>query len=113
MTKKKTHRGRLQAQGGGLEASETWEQGEPLSKKAGLSLLEKLRAKLSFREQQLRKRPFEEAERFIRQADGVDAPLRKTFRNRKTKDVRVDIEVWGGTAFVSIILILILLWKFL
>ena len=38
MTKKKTHRGRLQAQGGGLEASETWEQAEPLSKKAGLLL---------------------------------------------------------------------------
>jgi hypothetical protein len=109
MVKKHKHRGRLQAQGGGLEASETWEQEKPLSRKDGLSLLSKLKGKLSARERALRKRPFEEAERFIEQAQGVDAPLRKTFRNRKTRDVRVDIEVWGDTAFVSFILI----WKFL
>lgn len=110
MAKQAKHRGRLQAQGDGLEASETWEQMEPLSKDHGLSLLEKLKHKISSKDQQQRVRQFEEAKRFIEQTQGgVDAPLRKTFRNRKTKDVRVDIEVWSGTAFFSLIFILILL----
>ncbi|MGK0366830.1 MAG: hypothetical protein ACI85O_003907 [Saprospiraceae bacterium] len=39
----KKHRGRVQAQGGGLEKSESWSQDEPLSKEDGLSLLEKLK----------------------------------------------------------------------
>lgn len=38
MTKKKTDRALLQVQGGELEASETWEQVEPLSKKQRLFL---------------------------------------------------------------------------
>ena len=35
----KPHRGRIQAQGGGLEKSESWSQDKPLSAKQGLSLL--------------------------------------------------------------------------
>jgi hypothetical protein len=35
------HRGRIQAQGENLEASESWAQNEPLTKNAGLKLLEK------------------------------------------------------------------------
>ncbi len=114
MGKKRAHRGRIQAQGDGLEESETWHQEEPLSRSDGLSLLRKLKDRLSADEQEKRDRPFREAKRFIEQAQGgVDAPLRKTFRNRKTKDVRVDIEVWSGTAFITIVLLLLLLWRIL
>ena len=112
MAKKKRHRGRIQAQGGGLEESESWSQEEPLTKEEGLGLLDRLWKKLGPEDQELRKKPFEDAERFIKNVEGgVDAPIRKTFRNKKTKDVRVDIDVWSGTAFFSIIiLILLLLW---
>ena len=109
---KQTHRGRLQAQGGGIEESESWAQEEPLTKQQGLSLLRRLRERLRPGDRELRERPFEEAERFIEQSEGgVDAPVRRSFRNRKTRDVRVDIEVWGGTAFICITLIItIVLW---
>ncbi|MEQ8704175.1 MAG: hypothetical protein RIC19_09665 [Phaeodactylibacter sp.] len=112
---RKAHRGRIQAQGGGLEASESWSQTEPLSKEKGLSLLKRLRNKLSPEDQALRERPFEEAGRFINQTEGgIDAPVRKSFNNRQRRSIRVDIEVWSGTAFVSIILIItIVLWRLL
>jgi len=45
MADKQPHRGRLQAQGDGLESSECWNQEEPLTKEKGLSLLERLRKK--------------------------------------------------------------------
>lgn len=112
MSDKPKHRGRIQAQGGGLEASESWSQEEPLSKEAGLSLLSRLFGRLSDRDRALREQPYQEASRFIEQVDGgIDAPLRRTFQNRKTRDVRIDIEVWGGIAFISFTLIAILLWK--
>jgi len=112
MSEKKKHRGRFQAQGDGLEASETWNQKEPLTKRKGLTLLNKLRNKLSDKDRELREKQFKDAERFINGSKGgVDSPLRQTFKNRKTKDARVDIEVWSGSAFVSLLaLILLLLW---
>lgn len=113
MAKKKAHRGRIQAQGNDLEASESWHQKEPLSKEEGLDLLNRLRNKLSSQDRNIRKKQFKDAERFIRGVEGgIDAPLKKTFQNYKTKgNVRVDIEVWSGSAFLTIIiLILIGLW---
>lgn len=112
MAKKKAHRGRIQAQGGGLEASETWHQEEPISKQRGLSLLQRLRKSLSAKDQDLRDKQFKDAERFIKGVEGgVDAPIRRTFQNYKTRDVRVDIEVWSGKAFVTIIIFIIIgLW---
>lgn len=43
------------------------------------------------------------AERFILQAgrnNGVDAPVSKTFKVKGTKDLRIDIEVISGKAFI-------------
>lgn len=112
MAKKKAHRGRIQAQGGGLEASESWHQEEPLTKQKGLSLLQRLKNRLSAKDRELRNKQFEDAERFIKGVDGgVDAPIRRTFQNYKTQDIRVDIEVWSGRAFVTIIILIIIgLW---
>jgi len=72
-----------------------------LTKSSGLALLENLWNKLSKRAQKDRKEQFDSARRFIENVDGgVDAPLGKSFVNRKKRGVRVDIEVLAGTAFV-------------
>lgn len=109
----KKHRGRIQAQGGGFEDSVSWSQDEPLTKKEGLSLLARLLSKIPKKEREIRTQQFEEAKRYIENVDGgIDAVKKKTFRNRKTRDVRVDIEVLGGTAFLSIIVLLLLALKY-
>ncbi len=109
---RKKHRGRIQAQGGGLEASETWNQDDPLTKQQGQNLLDRLKNKLSPEAREQRRKPFEDAERFIAGArGGLDAPQRRSFLGPQGKGIRVDIEIWGGTAFIAlIILILVAIW---
>ncbi len=109
---KKKHRGRIQAQGGGLEVSERWNQDEPLTKQQGKSLLDLLKSRLSPQEQEQRRKSFEDAARFIDGAQGgLDAPQRRSFLSTQGKGLRVDIEIWGGTAFIAlIILILVAIW---
>jgi hypothetical protein len=88
----KQHRGRLQAQGGDTEKSEGWSQDDPLTKEEGLSLLAKLWEQLTKREQKERTKQFDSARRFIENVEGgIDAPLGKSFLNRKKRSVRVDI----------------------
>lgn len=100
----KKHRGRFQAQGGGIEKSESWAQDEPISKTDGLSLLEKLWNKLTQKERDIREKPYEDAKRYVENVDGgIDAVVKKSFKNRRTKDVRIDVEVLGGTAFLMIL----------
>lgn len=107
----KKHRGRIQAQGEGVEKSVSWAQDEPLTKAEGLSLLDRLKKLLTKKEFERRERPFEDAKRYIQQVDGgADAVKKKSFRNRKSKDARVDIEILGGTAFVSVVLIILVLY---
>lgn len=60
MTKK--HRGRIQAQGNGVEKSVTWSQDEPLSREQGKTLLQQLKGQLSAKEHAERA---EQAERYI------------------------------------------------
>jgi hypothetical protein len=109
----KKHRGRFQAQGGGTEKSESWSQDEPLSKEEGYALLEKLKNSLTDKELSLREKQFDDAQRYVENVNGgIDATIKKTFRNRKTKDVRVDIEVLAGRAFISIVLIFVFWYLF-
>lgn len=99
------HRGRIQAQGGNLEESEAWSQDKPLTLEEGLILLEKLKEKLPNKELLLRQTAFDKAKDFIEQAGengGIDAQVSKTFRVKGTRDIRVDIEVIKGTAFLRI-----------
>ena len=101
----KKHRGRIQAQGGGIEESESWAKDSPLTVSEALNYLENLKDKLSKTEYELRAKEFEKAEKFIRQAGengGVDAKVSKTYKVKGTKDIRIDIEVISGTAFVKI-----------
>jgi len=103
MSKIDNHRGRIQAQGEGFDDSESWSQEEPPTTKEGLSFLQKLINKIPKPEFLKRKKEFQKAEKFIKQAGqngGVDAKVSKTYRKKGTKDIRVDIEVQKGTAFV-------------
>lgn len=100
----KIHRGRFQAQGNGLEESESWAQDKPLSISKALFLLRSLAAKLNLNDFTKRKKAFEKAEEFVNNASengGVFAVKKKTFKVKGSKDERVDIEVLGGKAFVK------------
>jgi hypothetical protein len=107
---RKEHRGRIQAQGGGLEASENWAQDEPLTADEGRSLLQRLKAKLSRKERKQRKHHLKKLEDLIDRAEdtgGLHAHFSKSFQDDES-DVRVDIEVLGGTAFICAVLAIIL-----
>ncbi len=102
---KKTHRGRLQAQGGRIEESVSWNQDEPPTRAEALDMLQELEHKLLPREQQLRASSFIKAKGFINNAaikNGVDAQVHKSFKVKGTKDARIDIEVISGKAFVEV-----------
>ncbi|MCB1194199.1 MAG: hypothetical protein KDK90_27435 [Leptospiraceae bacterium] len=113
------HRGRIQAQGDGLEESVSWSQDLPITAKDSLKLLEELKNKIPKHELKRRKQAFDKAEKFVLRVEennGVDAPVSKTFKIKDTKDVRVDIEVIKGKAFISSIIIIfvsISLWIYL
>lgn len=107
---RKEHRGRIQAQGGGLEASESWSQDKPLTADKGRSLLQRLKAKLSRKERRERKQHLKKAEDLIDRAEtsgGLHAHFSKSFQDDES-DIRVDVEVLGGTAFICAVLAIIL-----
>jgi hypothetical protein len=98
------HRGRIQAQGEGCEESEAWAQNEPPDTDTGLELLEALKKKLSPSQTNKRKKSFDDAEKFIKQAGkngGVAAKVSKTFKVKNSADARIDIEVIKGIAFID------------
>jgi hypothetical protein len=100
------NRGRLQAQGGGVEESETWAQDAPLPLPDGHKKLERLREKLRPAEQRMRTEAFTEATQFIDHVatiGGAEAGTKKSFPQKARRDHRrVDIEVHKGKAFVQI-----------
>ena len=98
------HRGRIQAQGNGVEKSENWSQDDPLTAIQGLTLLNDLSQQLTKQELEDREYGLRKAEIFIENAaenGGVNTLMKKTFKTPKTKDTRIDIEVLGGTAFIQ------------
>lgn len=97
------HRGRIQAQGGGLEASVPWSQAKPPTTAQGLAMLNALKTQLTAKQVKERSFGFARAEKFIinaGKAGGVSAPVSRTFLTPGEKHIRVDIEVITGTAFV-------------
>jgi hypothetical protein len=91
---------RLQAQGGGLEESVTFNQGMPVTADQALLGLEGLRGKLSRGDLRTRDQAFERAAAFIGSvaAAGGTGPTSRSFTNRgvRGKDARVDVEVLRG-----------------
>ena len=88
-----------------------------LTKRDALNLLDKLKGKLKPADIEKRKRSFKKAEGLIKGAeDGIDAVRKRSFYDdTERRDIRVDVEVLGGKAFVTIIILIILLaaWKIL
>ncbi len=99
----KDNRGRIQAQGDKLEESESWAQEEPPTKTEGINMLQSLMRKLSKKDRELRKIPYNKAVKFIENAaenGGVYATVFKSFYIKDTEKERIDIEVRQGIAFV-------------
>lgn len=107
----KAHRGRFRAQGGGVEESESWNQDQPLNKSQALHLLTRLKARLPEKKRDEREKAFQQAEKYIQQAEGgIDAQKLKSFySDKKDRRIRVELEILSGRAFVTIIFLLILL----
>jgi hypothetical protein len=103
-SKKETvHRGRIQAQGNGLEESIAWAADSPPTMNDGLKMLEELKNKIPEKEAKIRENEFEKAKHYIEEAGkngGVQALENISFKNRRTKDSRVDIEIQKGNAFI-------------
>lgn len=97
------HRGRIQAQGGGIEKSRAWAQQDALTLHEGLDLTTALENSLDAFELQVRQRGFANLRRFMQQANqhgGVPAPVRQSWGVPQDRDRRVDLEVHMGVAFV-------------
>ena len=96
------HRGRIQAQGENLEASESWAQDEPLTKQDGLELLQKLKNKIPKKEADIREIAFFKAEQFIKQGPHyvIVGTVSRSFAVKGTIKERIDIEIQKGTAFI-------------
>lgn len=105
MSDKVTHRGRIQAQGGGVETSQPWEQNTPLTRSQALDLMDRLEQSLKPKERAARELALQQARAFIEKAaraGGVTAPVSRShpiYRKEKG-DIRIDIEVITGSAFV-------------
>jgi hypothetical protein len=97
------HRGRIQAQGGGTEKSESWAQSTPPTESEMLQMCDNLDTQLTDREKRERAQPMAQLRRFIHsaaQGGGVSASIRKSWLKRGSKDVRIDLEVIKGMACV-------------
>lgn len=103
---KPAHRGRFQAQGGGIEESVAWAQENPPTVAEGLSMLLELSNLLTPAERQKRSELFQKAREFVENAGrqgGIDAAVSKSWTARGRGGIRVDLEVWLGKAFVNAI----------
>lgn len=100
------HRGRIQAQGGGIEKSVAWARDNPPSEREMLSFCDELEDKLTDSEKRDREQPLASLRDFIRRAaraGGITAspqPFQKSFLKRGSRDIRVDLEVQKGMACV-------------
>jgi len=96
------HRGRIQAQGENIEASESWSQNKPPTKNDGLSMLEKLKNKIPKREAKKRESAFKKAGKFIKQGphEVIVVPISRIFLVKDAYKDRVDIEIHKGEAFI-------------
>jgi hypothetical protein len=98
------HRGRFQAQGGGLEKSSAWGQGTPPTVAQGLTMVSTLYASLSRTEQRDRATAYAQITRWIskRPPGGVYAEYKDSWpKPALPGGIRIDIEVLAGYAFLA------------
>jgi hypothetical protein len=100
-----SHRGRWQAQGGGLQADQPWSLSAPLTLSHGLQLLDNLEASLTPKQRRERSVGFEQARIFATRAASAggltisSGVYKRSFPNGATK--RVDLDIFKGTAFIA------------
>jgi hypothetical protein len=97
------NRGRFQAQGGGIQESEPWDEESPLPSRSGRRLLTDLKYRLNKEEYLMRKEAVEKAHRFITNASPMGVgPTKQSWPQPPRRDQRrVDIEVQSGRAFLG------------
>lgn len=95
------HRGRIQAQGGGVEESEPWASYDIPYKSDGYIMVEDLKVKLSNGALKQRRQAFDKVEKFIDRAPacGWDVSTQSYPGCPPNRDVRVDVEIKKGKAF--------------
>jgi hypothetical protein len=101
------HRGRIQAQGAGIEESRSWAQDTPLLATDALDMVAEIETALPASERAFREVAFQKARDCIRSAavaGGITPdrrPWKKSYPQPPRGDRRrVDLEIWAGTAFV-------------
>ena len=98
-------RGRVQAQGGGIEESVPWAQMFPPTESEGHRILDVLHDRLTPAEQRYREQAFEQAHQLVRRAAATIGGMpvdKKSFPFPPRRDRRrVDVEVQLGIAFVA------------
>lgn len=104
MRRNSLNRGRFQAQGNRLEESRSWDMEIVPTKTDGTSYLNELKNKLSSTEYRLRKTCFEKARNWVEGAPSngyvVVTTVKTSFKpSPPIKDIRVDGELFSGTAF--------------
>lgn len=93
------HRGRIQAQGGGVEKSVSWNRQTPPTESEMMAMVRELEAKLTPAEKRAREVAFEQLRRLIRAAAqaGTGLPvLRRSYPFPAIRGIRVDLEVLKG-----------------
>ena len=98
------NRGRIQAQGGGIEKSAAWATDTDVPKSMGIERVDNLVAQLTQAELNVRTFAIQKSRTTINSAasNGISALMKKSyFDDKKNKKVRVDIEVNAGVAFVD------------
>lgn len=95
------NRGRIQAQGLGLEESEAWAQANVPLKSDGYNMITRLKGKLTEKELRIRQKPFDKVARLVANAPikGYDIFQQSFSPCPPIKDARVDVEVKAGRAF--------------
>jgi hypothetical protein len=100
---KPPHRGRIQAQGGGTEKSESWAQATPPTLSDVLRLIDRLEARLTPKEKRIREKGFAQLRRAVEKAaktGGFWAERPRSFPKPPERDIRVDLEIITGRAAI-------------
>lgn len=98
------NRGRIQAQGGGLEKSRSWTMETIPTKPDGHNYIKELKDELTPTELSVRTQCFERATKWVNNAPSKGyvavTPIMMTFKpSPPMKDIRVDGEIHSGAAF--------------
>jgi len=100
-----SNRGRFQAQGDNLEKSSAWATDNEVSKIMGNERLDNLHIQLTAAELAVRVNSMQKARDFINQAPatGYYAQIVKSYYDDvRKREVRVDVEIRAGRAFVTL-----------